>query len=249
MCSLMFFLCSRCTSLASVASKDRLLRGDDGEDDLWSGVAFSLVSADACGVPGTYQLSMHMYAHEQGIVISSAPFGRSCYMILPCHHRRCSIRSSSPSHICRSAQISRSTQSHMESITLHQPSILTFDIQHDMIGLDRFSRSRFQIGAENDCNLSLLDSLSVQRKALKRFHSNQTTHALLRSRQSFPSVWSNGQIKFSLPRSTKEGPIGKLIVDIPTRPKDEPTTAEQRQSPSLMSIDWSVHVALLLGCQ
>jgi len=91
-----FFLCSRCTSLASVASKDRLLKGNDGEDDVWSGEAFSLVSADAFGASGTYQLSMHMYAHEQGVVISSAPFGRSCYMILPCHHRRCSIRSSSP---------------------------------------------------------------------------------------------------------------------------------------------------------
>lgn len=137
----------------------------------------------------------------------------------------------------------------MESITLHQPSILAFNIQHNMIGLDYSSRSRFQTGAESDSDLDLLDSFFVQREAIKRPRSNQTAHTLLRSHQSFPSVWSNGRIKLLLLRSTTEGPIGKLIVDISTWPEDKPTTAEQRQSHSLMNTDYPIHTALLLGCQ
>jgi len=151
---------------------------------------FSLVSADAFGASGTYQLSMHMYAHEQGVAISSAPFGRSSYMILPCHHRRCSIRSSSPVTSAEAPNLEINLESHgiHHPITLHQPSILTFNIQHNMIGLDYSSRSRFHIGAENDCNLSLLISFCVQREDLKRPRPNQTAHLLLRFYQSFSTV-------------------------------------------------------------
>jgi hypothetical protein len=114
--SIFTFVYSRCTSLASVACcKDRLL----GEPLWWGGLCVVRRAS------ALYQLAplvlqyiptpMHQHAHEQGVVICSVPFGRSCYTILPCHYGRCSTRSLFP-FTSAGASIMEST--HLESFNL-----------------------------------------------------------------------------------------------------------------------------------